>query len=95
MTTTTKLERQVADDPYWHVAMNQIAETFPKPVLMRCPCYYVDGQCDSYDFSWWEQDEDEWDVYTVDADTSYPQDAYDHLTMDEWIEYLEDRSRSL
>jgi hypothetical protein len=40
---------------------------------------------DEWDYSWWNQDEEDWDVYN----------AYDHLSDEEYAEYLFDRSLSI
>ncbi len=40
-------------------------------------------------FDWWNQDEEDWDSY--DSTGEFPEDAFDHLTEDEFEEYLFDR----
>jgi hypothetical protein len=42
-----------------------------------------------YDYSWWEQDEEDWDVYDQSAG------PFDHLTEEELEEYFFDRRMTL
>lgn len=106
------LERQVADDPYAFPYtldnVSLIRELYPSPPqLKRCESVHMNTiiapllKFQEYDFSWWEQDEEDWDVYDYGDDdsesdnTSVPEDAYDHLTEEEYEEYLLDRNERL
>jgi hypothetical protein len=55
------------------------------------PLMFHSFAAEALDYSWWEQDEEDWDVYNQ----TVPVDAYDHLTEEELDAYLLDRGMKL